>query len=479
MLVFYFRVCFLALIALFFAFQSAAAGLVTADRQLRDDLMWLADRHLIAVSLSTWPLSLAEIQRALATLPDTQDSLSRQVVNRVQRRIAQLKAPAQLTGYAATDRNTLPQGMGNGQSAGQNLRAAMNSNGDFWDLTLQGNLEGTQWIPDSSHLNPNGSYAAFLIANQWLSFGEIPQWWGPGHDASLIRSDAARPVLGFLLQRDEQRVPESRGLAWLGRWHYQLFAGQLRQYSRPEEPKLVGGRLTVAPGQRFELGLSRVMMWGGKGRPQNFAAFRDAFVSHDNTGNQKNDPGDQLAGIDFRFSLASAWGIPVSLYGQVIGDDQAGILPSHNTWLGGVEWHNAWGNRQLNGYFEAADTRSQMKTSGIIYYHYCYHGGFYQQGWPLADAMGGDGSQYSARMEVVLENDQRISLRGVLARVNRTSQSFNQAYPRSDTLQGVDVLWTYPLSENMTLSPGGWLNRSDRAGQDLGMSIQFSLYGSP
>lgn len=467
------------LVVCLLSFKGGTAGLVANDRQLRDDLTWLSSRHLIRINLSTWPLSQAEIGQAMLTLRDTQDAVNRQVVNRVQQRLKQLKAPLQISAYAATERDTLPQGMGNGQRAAQSLNGMYNNHGDFWDVTLHGNLEGTQWIEDSSHVNPNGSYAALLIANQWLSFGEIPQWWGPGNDASLIRSDAARPVLGFLLQRDEQQAPDTGWLAWLGNWQYQLFAGQLRQYSRPEEPKLFGGRLTVAPGNSLELGFSRVMLWGGKGRPQNVGAFRDALIGRDNTGSQKKDPGDQLAGIDFRLYLAPALNIPVSLYGQVIGDDQAGVMPSHNTWLGGVEWHNLWGDRQVNGYLEAADTRSQMKDTGIIYYHYCYQGGFYQQGWPLADAMGGDGTQYSARMEVVLENDQRISVRGVMARVNRTFQAFNQAYPQSDTLKGVDASWTFPLSDYAALSPAGWFNHRDRAGQDAGVSVQFSLYDIP
>jgi hypothetical protein len=73
---------------------------------------------------------------------------------------------------------------------------------------------------------------------------------------------------------------------------------------------------------------------GGKGRPENYASLRDALFGQDNTGNQKSDPGDQLGGIDFRVHLASLFDIPVSVYGQVVGDDEAGFLPSHNTWLG-------------------------------------------------------------------------------------------------------------------------------------------------
>ncbi|MEC5651416.1 capsule assembly Wzi family protein [Enterobacter bugandensis] len=458
------------------AFNVKGAGLIENDRQLRDDLAWLAGRHLIALSLSTWPLSESEISRAMAARHDVRDPVSEQVVRRVQTRLAQIKTLIALSGDVATDRDPLPQGTGNAQRAEQSLSTTLNSNGEFWDVTLQGNVEGTQWVSDASHLNPNGSYAAVRVANQWLSFGEIPQWWGPGNDASLIRSDSARPVVGFMLQRDEQRPVDIPWLSGLGRWQYQLFAGQLRQYDHPEQPKLFGGRLTVAPGDAFEVGFSRLMLWGGRGRPQTLTAFRDGVLGRDNTGSQKRDPGDQLGGIDLRIPLGE---MPIALYGQVIGDDEAGFLPSHNAWLGGIEGHNAWDGVVINGYLEVADTRSKMKETGIMYYHYCYHGGLYQQGWPLADAMGGDGTQYSARLETVLENDQRLSLRGIIARVNRTSQPFNLAYPKSDTLKGVEGTWTLPVNGGMTLSPGVWFSHRSQGGEDACLRVQFSLHSAP
>ena len=50
-----------------------ASGLVMNDNELRNDLAWLSDRGVIHLSLSTWPLSEEEINRALAnplTLPN-------------------------------------------------------------------------------------------------------------------------------------------------------------------------------------------------------------------------------------------------------------------------------------------------------------------------------------------------------------------------------------------------------------------------
>lgn len=212
MIRFYSRINTVTLAVCLFSCQGYAAGLVANDRALRDDLTWLSGRKLIRLNLSTWPLSQDEIQRALLTLRFTQDPVNRQVINRIQKRLLERKAPLQVSAFASSGRDKLPQGMGQVTSAEQTLSASINSHGDFWDLTLRGELEGEQSISDSSHLNPNGSYGALRFANQWLSFGEIPQWWGPGNDASLIRSDAARPVVGFMMQRDEQLPSILQGL---------------------------------------------------------------------------------------------------------------------------------------------------------------------------------------------------------------------------------------------------------------------------
>ncbi|MCK7426988.1 capsule assembly Wzi family protein [Enterobacter chengduensis] len=468
-----------ALALCLFCCPAFSAGLVVNDRALRDDLAWLSDRKLIRLDLSTWPLSEAAIQNALLTLGDSEDPVNQRVTHRIQKRLRQLKSLVQVSAFAATGRDRLPAGMDAEHTAGQSFSAAIGMNDSDWDITLKGNVERRQWIADASSVNPNGSYAAWRLANQWLSFGEIPQWWGPGNDASLIRSDSARPVVGVMMQRDEPLPFESPWLAGLGAWQYQIFTGQIRQYSHPEQPKLSGARVAFAPGNALELALSREIMWGGKGRPENYASFRDALFGQDNTGNQKNDPGDQLGGIDFRVHLASLLAMPVSLYGQVVGDDEAGFLPSHNTWLGGIEGHNVAGNSQMNWALEAADTRSQMKETGTIYYHYCYHGGFYQQGWPLADALGGDGTQFAARVEWVFENDRRFSLRGVRARLNRASQSFNQAYPRNETLQGIEASWLTPISDGVTVSSGAWFTQSDRERNDTGLWLQLFFSSEP
>ena len=52
---------------------------------------------------------------------------------------------------------------------------------------------------------------------------QIPTWWGPGHDGSLIRGDASRPVWRDGT-RAVQNAFETKWLSWIGPWQYQAFA---------------------------------------------------------------------------------------------------------------------------------------------------------------------------------------------------------------------------------------------------------------
>ncbi len=337
-------------------------------------------------------------------------------------------------------------------------------------------MEGDQRVSDGSKFNMNGSYGAVKIWNQWLSFGEVSQWWGPGYDGSLIRSDAARPVAGFMLQRADQSPFETPWLSWIGRWQYQLSAGQLSQYAAVPDTKLFGGRLTMMPTDFLELGASRVMMWGGDGRPHSWRSFWDGVTGNDNTGDPKNDPGNQLGGFDFKLKLQPLVGMPVSLYGQITGEDEAGMLPSHNAYMLGLEGHPEWGPTTINWHIEGSDTRSNGNANNVMYNHYVYRGGYYQQGYPLGHAMGGDGQMLSGRVELVLDDSQRWSTRLVYAKVNPNNQTINRAFPRSDTLKGIQLGWGYTFPSQVKFDTSLWYTDSDHStADDVGAGVSFEV----
>ncbi|WP_140920549.1 capsule assembly Wzi family protein [Limnobaculum xujianqingii] len=469
----------LGLLSLVLFSPTSSAGLIAPDNDLRNDLAWLSDRGVINISLSTWPLSQEEIERTVS-LAKSNNQSEKRVLDRVQRRIGEIKSNIRLQAYTSTDRPGLPQSFANRSSSAHGLGVAIGGSGEYWDINLQGMVEGDQFINDSSRWNMDGSYGAVKVFNQWLSFGEVSQWWGPGYDGSLLRSDSSRPVIGFMMQRAEQSPFETPWLSWIGQWQYQLTAGQLEQYRAVPDANLIGARFTMMPSSFLELGASRMMMWGGEGRPESWDSFWDAATGDDNTGNAKHDPGNQLGGFDARLKLQPLFGIPVSLYGQVIGEDEANYLPSKNAYLFGIEGHHALQNNQINWYIEGADSRSEFDDEGVFYNHFVYTDGYYQQGYPLGHAMGGGGSAISGKVELVLEEGQRWSTRVMYARVNPQNQKINHAFPRSDTLKGIELGWGYNFDSKVRLNTYIWYTDSDHNSQDnigakLGVEIPINL----
>lgn len=149
-------------------FGSAMAnGLLLPDNDLRSDLTWLADRGVIQLSLTTWPISQDAVEQALKKAHPSYSS-EQMAIERVQERLRTLKSDVRITGYASTDKPGTPQGFAQTQTANNKLSIAANQSGDWWDVHLQGNWEGDEQIGSPSHVNVNNSYGAVKLWGQWL-----------------------------------------------------------------------------------------------------------------------------------------------------------------------------------------------------------------------------------------------------------------------------------------------------------------------
>ncbi len=474
---------FLPVLAVFAAIQSSwAQGIVLNDEALRSDLNWLNQQGVIQISTSTWPMSGDEIQRALAqaqTATAAQQNVIQSIQNKLNADNALLKAEL----FASTDQNNLPQNFGDHQKAQYQGAVELNAGNENWDARIRVNAEKDAQIDNDKDVNVEGSYIAGKLWNQWLIAGQIPAYWGPGHDGSLIRGDASRPVYGFTAQRAEQNAFESKWLSWIGPWQYQAFAGQLDDYQAVPHAKLVGLRLTAQPFPSLELGASRAFQWGGEGRPQSFSSLWDAFVGNkDNGGTGEPDPSNQIAGFDGRWNLHSWLNVPVSLYGQYVGEDEAGGLPSKKMYLAGADFSSAYGEMPYQLYAEWADTRTNGESRGISYNHSIYKDGYYQQGFPLGHAIGGDAQMVTAGGHIRIDPKNRVNGRLIYAKLsdapnNPNSRQNNAAFPYADTVKALDLTWTHYLRPDVPLKLNGWVSDSDRSGNDTGASvgIEFPL----
>ena len=454
-----------------------AQGIVLNDEELRADLNWLNQQGVIQISTSTWPMSGDEIKRAL-TQAQAQTPTQQKVIQSVQTKLNAENSLLKAELFAESDQKTIPQNFGDHQKAQYQAAVELNLGGENWDGRLRVNAEDKQQINNDQDVNVEGSYIAGKLWNQWLIAGQIPTYWGPGHDGSLIRGDASRPVYGFTAQRAEQNAFDTRWLSWIGPWQYQAFAGQLDDYSAVPDAKLVGLRLTAQPTSYLELGASRSIQWGGEGRPESFSSLWDAFVGNkDNGGTGEADPSNQVAGFDARLNLQPLFDLPASLYAQYVGEDEAGGLPAKSMYLAGVDYSSSLKNMPYQLYAEWVDTLTNGNAKGISYNHSIYKDGYYQHGYSLGHALGGDGQMVSVGGHMRIDPLNRLNGRVLFAKVSQTERSAlnNAAFPEQDELAALDVTWTHYLRPDMPLKINGWVSDSDLNGNDAGASIGIEL----
>ncbi len=453
-----------------------AQGLVLNNEDLRTDLNWLNQQGVISISTSTWPLSGDEIQRALSQAKVSHPA-QQKVINSVLNALKADNNTVKVGAFAETDIKNIPQAFGDNQKAQYQGSLEFNAGGENWDAKIRVNAEKDPQIDNGQDVNVEGSYVAGKLWNQWVVAGQIPTWWGPGHDGSLIRGDASRPVYGVTAQRAVQNAFETKWLSWIGPWQYQAFAGQLDDYKAVPDAKLIGLRLTAQPLPYIELGASRAIQWGGDGRPESLSSLWDAFVGNkDNGGTGEPDPSNQIAGFDGRLLLQPLFQVPVSLYGQYVGEDEAGGLPSKKMYLAGVDYSSSYNNMPYQLYAEWADTRTNGDVRGISYAHTStYKDGYYQHGFPLGHAMGGDGQMYSVGGDIRFDVMNRLSGRAMVVKVNQSSLAINKAFPKDDEIKALDLTWTHFIKPDLPLKINGWVSDSDLEGNDAGASIGIEI----
>ncbi len=88
-------------------------------------------------------------------------------------------------------------------------------------------------------------------------------------------------------------------------------------------------------------------------------------------------------------SASTAWLPGVAVYGQMIGEDEAGSRPSKYMYLAGTSWRHAHGL----AFVEWADTTA--KLDGVAYNHFLYTDGYRYKGRVLGHWADGDASVWT------------------------------------------------------------------------------------
>jgi len=278
-------------------------------------------------------------------------------------------------------------------------------------------------------LDANISLAFF---NNQLTFGRQSLWWGPARSGSTLFSNNAEPIT--MLRYDRVRPFELPGfLKLLGPIRVELLVGRLAgaQYVHTahvtfgtpgvelnNQPFIHGEKFSFKPTPNFEFGVSRTVLFGGKGAPVNISTFLRSVFST-GTGDEGNDPGDRRSAFDAQYRIP---GLRKCLTGYVDGftEDEPFpvVYPTESTWISGLVFRCVPRAPHLTIRTEGLlSPHHDMAFPGYYYFNVHYLSGYTNNRQLIGSWIGreGDGEQLWATWQLSPRSSVEISGRNMTA----------------------------------------------------------------
>ncbi len=421
------------LLGLVFGLQSAANSAPQAepgDAGLRHDIQVLADYGAISGPVTTWPLSWDALLSDLEKIKLDDLVLPNAVIPTFERVLARARWETERGEYAlevgvsGAEKPTQIRGFSNSPRERGEIAAAYS-----WfskHLSIDLNLSAVDKPSDGEDARADGSQIGVDLGNWSIAASTMDRWWGPGWDGSLILSNNARPIPALTIGRNQTNEFESKWLSWIGPWDMNVIFGQLEKEGVVPNAQFFGMRIGFRPFQSLEIGLSRTAQWCGDGRPCGFDTFTDLIFGKDNIGDAgtdaDNEPGNQMAGVDARWT--TFWfGTPVSLYGQMIGEDEAGGFPSRYLGQFGIEGSAITrGQNSYRWFAEVAGTSCDVVKSTVLYgcaYRQRIYRSYTYEGRIIGHGLDNDALVYSVGAVVVSEAGNSWQVLGRFGDLNR------------------------------------------------------------
>lgn len=300
----------------------------TSDIYLKANIQLLADSGHIITPVTTYPLMWHDINQDLKKISTSKLTTAQQdayfyikhqfkLANRNQTRIkAQVGSDdTRFTSFGDTYRETNSLQI---QSTTMMENFATNISYSYYPDATDSNDE-KRW---------DNSYLAAFWGNWVITVGKQDRWFGPTWDSSLSLSNNARPMTAISVTRKSAQPFIIPFTEFDIPWTVTTFMGEMDDERTVKDTLLWGFRFNFKPFKNLEVGITRLAQWGGDGRPQDFSTFWNVLIGKDNCGagglecDGNNEPGNQQAGFDMRYSL-NLFDTPLAIYGQYFAEDGA------------------------------------------------------------------------------------------------------------------------------------------------------------
>ena len=368
------------------------------DVSLRRDVELLKTYDIIQGPVNTWPMSWRQITAHINISADQPyPAHVLRAIDRVRSKITTkgMRASA-IARY--TNEPSLVRGFGDTAQSDADMTLSAGFTEEKIEANVAVNYRDNVNF-NNSNINLDGSYIATNLGNWSLYAGAIDRWWGPGQDNTLLLSANARPMISAGLRRNDPKAFKSKWLSWIGHWTWDMFVANMGNDRHIPDALMAGMRLGFEPIHNFEVGLSRTMQLCGQNRPCSFNTWTRAIIAVgdlDNTGTL-NEPGNQLASIDFSYSM-NLGDNSLKLYAEGTAEDEGIVIPYQFSRLIGATFVKPIGdegdtltlNTELS---DSGDVRAWFfgeRRAGVMYGHHIYRTGHRYDGKALGHSFDND-----------------------------------------------------------------------------------------
>lgn len=344
---------------------AAAPWVDASDIYLRADINALADAGVITVPVNTFPLmwsgiggDLAKVEPELLS-PALVQAFAR--VNFYYQNALENRGNARVKLAVATDPARF-------QHYGSDYREQGEAKASFEHLgprvAYKATFTQTVDPQDDENFRLDESYFAFILGNWIATLGSVEQWWGPGIDSALHRSNNARPMQSLTLSRNNAAAFTTPWLEWLGPWTFKTGLSLTEADRAVPKTAEWDMRFSAKPLKQLEIGLAWSTLFCGEGQECDVGTWWDAIDgdavcvdgSKDCAPSQRRDAGHRTQSLDLRY--ADTWqDIPVGLYLERSCENGSDCGS-----LWGIDTHFGTVGQQFTLFMEYADTYVSCDT---------------------------------------------------------------------------------------------------------------------
>ncbi|MCE9680426.1 capsule assembly Wzi family protein [Shewanella sp. AS1] len=461
----------------------AAPWVDVSDIYLRADMQALADAGVITVPINTYPLMWSGIGGDLSRVePSTLSPAIAKAFARVnfyyQNAITN-RGNTSVKVAAASDAARF-QHFGSDYREKGELKVSHEYMGSRF--AFKAALSANSDPMDEKEFRFDDSYLALVVGNWIMTVGAIEQWWGPGFDTGLIKSNNARPAPSLMISRNNSAAFETPWLSWIGPWTLTSGITWLNDERAVEDALLWNVRGSIRPIRQVEFGLSWTTMFCGEGQECGLSSLWDALAGKSvcPDGSTNCDPalksalGNQMAGFDIRYG--DTWfDIPIGLYLERTCEDSKGPMPwelADCANLFGVDTRINFDSQQYKLFFEYSNTLvfcgADPNVFNCFYEHNPNGGTIYESGSRYYGRSYGSTYDSDAKVYVLGVVGQFVNSRGFTsllryAQLNNDGANRGGLWapqPLKEDLLMLELSYRMPIWLGM-MSVGGTISQSE------------------